>query len=86
MSAETKPASNSQQFNIRLPAELKDRLETYAQLVGRPQTTVASEALADYLAWRVPQIEALKQSIDAADRGEFASAEEVEAFFKRYEA
>ncbi|KVW96985.1 hypothetical protein [Thiobacillus denitrificans] len=38
-------------------------------------------ALADDLAWRTPQIEALKQSIAAADRGEFASADEVEQFF-----
>jgi predicted transcriptional regulator len=38
-------------------------------------------ALADDLAWRTPQIEALHQSIAAADRGEFASADEVEQFF-----
>jgi len=59
MGTETKP-SNTMQFNIRLPAELKDRRENYSQLVGRSQAVVASEALADYLDWRVPQIEALK--------------------------
>ncbi|HQS99249.1 MAG TPA: hypothetical protein PL023_03015 [Thiobacillus sp.] len=32
--------------------------------------------------WRVPQIEALKLSISAADRGEFASSQEVADFFK----
>ena len=85
MSTENK-SSNTSQFNIRLPAELKDRLENYSQLVGRPQAIVASEALADYLDWRVPQIEALKQAIAAADKGGFASSEEVEQFFKRYEA
>ena len=85
MSAETKPPVNSTQFNVRLPAELKARLENYAQLVGRPQANVASDALADYLDWRTPQIEALKQAVAAADRGEFASADEVDAFFKAYE-
>ncbi len=85
MGTENKP-SNSMQFNIRLPSELKDRLENYAELVGRPQASVASEALADYLDWRVPQIEALKQAIASADQGKFASAEEVEQFFRRYEA
>lgn len=74
------------QFNVRLPAELKDRLETYAQLVGRPQASVASEALADYLDWRIPQVKALTKAIAKADKGEFASTEEVEQFFKRYEA
>lgn len=86
MSAETKHPPNNQQFNIRLPAELKERLETYAQLVGRPQASVASEALADYLDWRIPQIEALKKAVSSADQGDFASQEEVEQFFKRYEA
>lgn len=62
------------------------RLETYAQLVGRPQASVASEALADYLDWRIPQIEALKKAVSSADQGDFASQEEVEQFFKRYEA
>ncbi len=79
-------SSSATQFNVRLPQELKERLENYAQLVGRPQATVASEALADYLDWRVPQIEALKKAVSTADQGDFASADEVENFFKRYEA
>jgi predicted transcriptional regulator len=85
MSTETKSPANTAQFNVRLPTELKARLENYAQLVGRPQASVASDALADYLDWRTPQIEALKQAVAAADRGEFASADEVELFFKAYE-
>ncbi len=47
---------------------------------------MASEALADYLDWRTPQIEALKKSIAAADRGDIASADEVAQFFKVNEA
>ena len=85
MSTETKSPTNTAQFNVRLPTELKTRLEHYAQLVGRPQANVASDALADYLDWRTPQTEALKQAVAAADRGEFASADEVEQFFKAYE-
>ena len=86
MGAKTKPHANTAQFNVRLPAELKARLENYAQRVGRPQANVASEALADYLDWRIPQIEALQKAIAAPDRGDFASAEEVEAFLKPFEA
>ena len=54
MSAQSNPVPN-QQFNIRLRADLKARLEKYAQLVDRPQANVACEALADYLDWRVAQ-------------------------------
>lgn len=86
MSSDSKSPTNTTQFNVRLPAHLKTRLEAYAQRVGRSQAVVASEALADYLDWRIPQIEALQQAVAAADRGGFASADEVEQFFRRYEA
>jgi len=85
MSSKSQPPANTAQFNVRLPTELTTRLENYAELVGRPQATVASDALADYLDWRTPQIEALKKSIAAADQGDFASADEVAQFFKAYE-
>lgn len=84
MSTETKPPANTAQFNVRLPADLKVRLENYARMVGRPQANVASEALADYLDWRTPQIKALKKAVASADRGEFAGADEVEQFFKHW--
>lgn len=74
MSTETKSPANTAQFNVRLPTE-PARLESYAQQVGRPQASVASDALADYLDWRVPQVEALKQAVAAADRGEFATVD-----------
>jgi predicted transcriptional regulator len=77
---------SKEQFNVRLSSDLKTQLENYAQLVGRPQASVASDALADYLDWRIPQMQALKSAVKAADNGEFASADEVEQFFKRYEA
>jgi predicted transcriptional regulator len=85
MSSKSQPPASTAHFNVRLPTELKARLEKYAQLVGRPQANVASDELADYLDWRTPQIEALKQAVATADRGEFASADEVEQFFKAYE-
>ena len=78
-------SAEKEQFNVRLTAKLKARLENYAELVGRPQASVASDALEDYLDSRVPQIEALKLAVAAADKGEFASDDEVEEFFKQYE-
>jgi RHH-type rel operon transcriptional repressor/antitoxin RelB len=74
------------QVSVRLPNELKDRMEAYAQITGRTKSYVAMEALSEYLAWRIPQIEDLKEAIAAADQGEFASDEEVDAVFSRYGA
>jgi predicted transcriptional regulator len=74
------------QVSVRLPAGLKDQMETYAQLTGRTKSHVAMEALGEYLAWRIPQIEDLKEAIAAADRGDFASDAETAALFARYTA
>lgn len=74
------------QVSVRLPSDLKERMETYAELTGRTKSHVAMEALSEYLAWRVPQIDDLKQAIAAADRGEFASEAEVEATMSRFSA
>lgn len=79
------PASpKDSQVSVRLPADLKERMETYAEMTGRTKSHVAMEALSEYLVIRLPQIEDLKEAIAAADRGEFASDAEVEEVVRRY--
>ena len=82
--SEPTAGTKDSQVSLRLPGELKDRIERYAQLTGRSKSYVAMEALAEYLDWRLPQMQELEQAISAADRGEFASEQEVAAVFKRY--
>jgi predicted transcriptional regulator len=77
------PTKDSQ-VSLRLPGELKERIESYALMTGRSKSHVAMEALADYLDWRLPQVADLKQAIAAADRGEFASDAEVQSVLARY--
>ena len=79
-------ASAKEQFNVRVSPELKERLDNYAAMVGQSKATIAANALSDYLDWRIPQTENLKLAIAAADRGEFATDDEVEAAFKKYGA
>ena len=78
------PSTKDSQVSLRLPGELKARIETYAVMTGRSKSHVAMEALADYLDWRLPQVADLQQAVAAADRGEFASDDEVKAVFDRY--
>ena len=78
------PVTKDSQVSMRLPGELKARIESYARLTGRSKSHVAMEALAEYLDWRLPQVADLKEAIAAADRGEFASDDEVQAIFQRY--
>jgi len=81
---EPTPGTKDSQVSLRLPGELKDRIERYAQMTGRSKSFVAMEALAEYLDWRLPQMQDLELAIVAADRGEFASDAEVAVMFKRY--
>lgn len=74
-------ALKDSQVSVRLPNELKDKMETYAQLTGRTKSYVAMEALSDYLDWRIPQIEDLKAAVAAADAGDFATDDEVRRAF-----
>jgi predicted transcriptional regulator len=57
-----------------------------AALTGESEEAIKAEALRQYLNWRLPQQRALQTAIDAADRGEFASPDEVRARFARYSA
>ena len=85
MQAQT-ASSPKTQLNMRVSPELIGKLDKYAEMVGQSKTQIAVNAIEDYLDWRIPQIADLKLALAAADRGEYASEEEVEALFKRYGA
>ena len=72
------------QLSLRLPNDLKDRMEAYAQLTGRTKSYVAMEALGAYLEWRIPQIEDLKAAVLAADEADFATDAEVSAVLAKH--
>ena len=79
-------ATKDGQISLRLPLDMKQRMESYAQLSGRNKSHLVMEAVGEYLAWRMPQIEDLQAAIRAADAGEFASDAQVAAVFARYTA
>ena len=51
---------------------------------SRNKSHVVMEAVGEYLAWRLPQIEDLREAVRAADAGDFADDAEVSAVFARY--
>jgi RHH-type rel operon transcriptional repressor/antitoxin RelB len=77
-------ALKDSQVSVRLPNELKEKMEAYADLTGRTKSFVTMEALSNYLDWRLPQIEDLKAAVIAADRGDFASDDDVSAVLAKY--
>jgi predicted transcriptional regulator len=72
------------QINVRVPSTLKAQLDVYTRLTGRSLAYVTTNALSEYLAWRVPQLEQLQERLKEADAGKFASKKEVEAVMKKW--
>lgn len=67
--------------SLILEQEMQRQFHQLAEETHRTESEIIHEALAGYLAADHHYVEVLKQRIAAADRGEFASEKEVEAFF-----
>lgn len=69
-----------------VPDDLNNAVVQLSELSGQSISSITEDALRGYLAWRSPQLLDLGDATAAADRGEFASEEEVTALFARYGA
>jgi len=54
-------------MTIRLPEQVKDRLERLAQATERTKTYLAARAIEEFLAAQEWQIEAIRQAVHEAD-------------------
>jgi predicted transcriptional regulator len=62
-------------LSVRVPDELKERLEYLSRATKRSKAYLATEALTDYVkknAWKAKE---LQQALDEADKGIFVSHE-----------
>jgi len=73
-------------IEVQLTPELERAVDKLATLSGQAIALITEDALKHYVAWRTPQLADLEEAIAAADRGEFASDDEVNAVFNRYDA
>ena len=79
------PASLTEKsLNVRLPFELASQLEALTKATGRTKSFLTVEALRDYLQVQAWQVEDIKAGLAEADKGEFATEEEVTNFFAKY--
>ena len=67
--------------SLIIEQEMQQQFHQLAEETHRTESEIIYEALAGYLAADHHYVEVLKQRIAAADRGEFASENEVKAFF-----
>ena len=64
-------------MSLRLPENIKDKLERLAEATGRTKTFIAIEAIGEYLDTQEWQIQAIQEGIDCANKGEFISHEDL---------
>lgn len=73
-------------INVRVPASVYDQLEDLAKSTARTKSFVTVEALSSYLATQSWQVKEITAGIADADRGDFATDDQVNAVFEKYGA
>jgi len=71
-------------FTVRLPDATADKLEKLARKVDRSRAYVAAEAIEDYVARQEWQLADIEAGLAEADRGEFATDEELVRVVAKY--
>ncbi len=74
----------SSTMTIRLDDSVKSRLEDLATATHRTKSFLASEAIQKHIEMNEWQIQEIQAAIEEADRGEFASDEEVNNVFNKW--
>lgn len=69
---------------IRMELELKQRLERLAEAMQRSKSFLAVQAIRDFVDVNEWQVQEIEQAVAEANRGEFASDEEVAAVFGKW--
>lgn len=70
--------------SVRLSEPVAERLENLAHATNRSKSFLAAQAIEEFLALQEWQVAAIKEGIDAADRGEFVSHDEAVAELSRW--
>ena len=75
--------ADSKVLTLRLEPKLTEQLDKLAVATQRSRSFLIAEAVRDYIALNEWQVEEIKKAVAAADRGEFASDEEVKKTFRK---
>lgn len=76
--------AESRVMTLRLESELRKRLDGLAKAQRRSRSFIAAEAIRQYVAQNEWQIGEIRKGLAEADRGEFASDEEVQRTMNKW--
>lgn len=71
-------------MTIRLDEHLKERLDQLAAATHRSKSFLAAEAIRDFIEMNEWQIQEIESAIAEADRGEFASKQDVKKVLSKW--
>lgn len=71
---------------LEIRPDIRAGLHALAEETHRAEADMLNEALAAFLAHERWAIARMREGLTQAERGEFVSDEEMEAFFSRYDA
>ena len=71
-------------LTLRVPIEMKERLDKLADATNRSKSYLAGEALRQYIDLEAWQIGEIQQALQEADANDFASDAEIDAVVKKY--
>ena len=71
-------------LTLRLDSKLKNRLDRLSKATQRSRSFVAAEAIREYVTLNEWQIGEIRKALGEADRGEFATAREVQRSIKKW--
>jgi predicted transcriptional regulator len=79
------PETKMQADTLEIRPDIRAGLHALAEETHREEADMLNEALAAYLANERWAIARLREGLAQADRGEFVSDEDMEAFFSRHD-
>lgn len=71
-------------FTVRVPDETAAKLDQLAEKLDRSRSYMAAQAIEDYVARETWQLAEIEYGLAEADRGEFASDEDIAATLAKY--
>jgi len=73
-------------LHVRVSRSLKEQMDRLTKETGQDQSTLAQEAIQEYVAFEAEQLAKIHRGIREADAGQFATPEQVEAVRHKYRA
>jgi len=71
-------------LTLRLDSHLKAQLDRLSKATQRSRSFVAAEAIREYVALNQWQIGEVRKALREADRGEFATSQQVQRTIKKW--